>query len=70
MQKEIVVIDTWDNRLVPIRVMGIFNTMKNRYVPDRRIYKVKVFTEKLIELAKQFIESGDFLWNAGIFTWN
>ena len=43
---------------------------KNRYVPDRRIYKVKVFTEKPeLDLAKQFIESGDFLWNAGIFTW-
>ncbi|MFA7402176.1 MAG: mannose-1-phosphate guanylyltransferase [Bacteroidales bacterium] len=43
---------------------------KNRYVPDRRIYKVKVFTEKPeLELAKQFIESGDFLWNAGIFAW-
>ncbi len=43
---------------------------KNRYLPDRRIYKVKVFTEKPeLELAKQFIDSGDFLWNAGIFAW-
>ncbi len=34
------------------------------------IYKVKTFTEKPdIELAKQFIISGDFLWNAGIFVW-
>lgn len=34
------------------------------------IYKVKTFTEKPnIELAKAFIASGDFLWNAGIFTW-
>lgn len=34
------------------------------------IYKVKTFTEKPdIELAKAFIESGDFLWNSGIFTW-
>lgn len=32
------------------------------------IYKVKLFTEKPhLELAKTFIESGDFLWNAGIF---
>jgi mannose-1-phosphate guanylyltransferase len=32
------------------------------------IYKVKTFTEKPdIELAKTFISSGDFLWNAGIF---
>jgi mannose-1-phosphate guanylyltransferase len=34
--------------------------------PD--IYKVKTFTEKPnLELAKTFIASGDFLWNAGIF---
>ena len=36
--------------------------------PD--VFKVKTFTEKPnIELAKTFIASGDFLWNAGIFTW-
>lgn len=36
--------------------------------PD--MYKVKTFTEKPnLELAKTFIASGDFLWNAGIFTW-
>src|SRR5678816_2852323 len=34
------------------------------------IYKVKTFTEKPnLELAKTFIASGDFLWNAGIFFW-
>lgn len=34
------------------------------------IYKVKTFTEKPnLELAKTFIASGDFLWNAGIFIW-
>jgi mannose-1-phosphate guanylyltransferase len=34
------------------------------------VYKVKTFTEKPnTELAKTFLESGDFLWNAGIFTW-
>ncbi len=36
--------------------------------PD--IFKVKTFTEKPnLELAKTFITSGDFLWNAGIFIW-
>lgn len=35
------------------------------------IYKVKTFTEKPVqELAEKFIESGDFVWNAGIFVWN
>ncbi len=34
------------------------------------IFKVKTFTEKPnIELARTFISSGDFLWNAGIFIW-
>jgi mannose-1-phosphate guanylyltransferase len=36
--------------------------------PD--VFKVKTFTEKPSEeIAKAFIASGDFLWNAGIFTW-
>ncbi|MBI1342135.1 MAG: mannose-1-phosphate guanylyltransferase [Terrimonas sp.] len=34
------------------------------------VYKVKTFTEKPnLELAKTFLASGDFLWNAGIFIW-
>lgn len=34
------------------------------------VYPVKTFTEKPnLELAKTFIESGDFLWNGGIFIW-
>jgi mannose-1-phosphate guanylyltransferase len=35
------------------------------------LHKVKTFTEKPnIELAKQFLESGDFVWNGGIFVFN
>jgi mannose-1-phosphate guanylyltransferase len=34
------------------------------------VYKVKTFTEKPDhELAKTFVSSGEFLWNAGIFVW-
>ena len=34
------------------------------------VYKVKTFTEKPnTELAQTFMQSGDFLWNAGIFVW-
>jgi mannose-1-phosphate guanylyltransferase len=34
------------------------------------VYKVKTFTEKPnTELAKTFVSSGEFLWNAGIFVW-
>lgn len=37
---------------------------------SHNVYKVKTFTEKPnIELAKAFIASGEFLWNAGIFVW-
>ena len=35
------------------------------------IHKVKTFTEKPEkEVAIQFLKSGDFLWNGGIFIWN
>ena len=38
---------------------------------ERNVFKVKTFTEKPdLELAKTFLASGDFLWNAGIFMWN
>ena len=38
---------------------------------DSRIKKVKNFTEKpQLEKAKEFLASGDFLWNAGIFIWS
>jgi len=38
---------------------------------DKEIKKVINFTEKPnVETAKQFIEQGDYLWNAGIFVWS
>jgi mannose-1-phosphate guanylyltransferase len=38
---------------------------------DMRMSKVKTFTEKPdIDMAKFFVESGDFLWNSGIFIWS
>jgi len=37
---------------------------------DSPLKKVKTFTEKPESaLAKKFLESGDFVWNAGIFVW-
>ena len=37
---------------------------------SENVFKVKTFTEKPdLPLAKTFIASGDFLWNAGIFVW-
>lgn len=39
--------------------------------PSGELYKVKTFTEKPnLELAEKFLESGDFLWNSGIFIWH
>ncbi|MCU0428539.1 MAG: mannose-1-phosphate guanylyltransferase [Cytophagaceae bacterium] len=36
-----------------------------------QILKVKTFTEKPpLAMAIQFLESGDFLWNSGIFVWS
>ena len=43
--------------------------MENEATPG--IFKVKRFTEKPdFDTAKQFIASGEYLWNAGIFIWN
>lgn len=37
---------------------------------EQRVHKVKRFTEKPpLGKAKAFLESGDYLWNAGIFIW-
>ncbi len=39
--------------------------------PGSSVKKVKTFTEKpQADLAKKFLESGDFLWNSGIFIWS
>jgi len=38
---------------------------------EGEIKKVKTFTEKPnLELANQFLESGDFSWNSGMFIWS
>ncbi|WP_353128350.1 mannose-1-phosphate guanylyltransferase [Parapedobacter pyrenivorans] len=48
---------------------GYIQYGKSATVPGFK--KVKTFTEKpTLELAKTFLQSGDFLWNAGIFIWS
>ncbi len=38
---------------------------------NEEFHKVKTFTEKpTLDIARTFIQSGDFLWNAGIFVWS
>lgn len=42
----------------------------DQHAVSENVFKVKTFTEKPDkQLAKTFIASGDFLWNAGIFVW-
>ena len=42
-----------------------------KYQSDAEIFKVKTFTEKPeLEMAKFFLQNGDFLWNSGIFVWS
>lgn len=44
---------------------------KKRVEGFDKLLKVKTFTEKPnIDLARVFLESGDFYWNSGIFIWN
>jgi mannose-1-phosphate guanylyltransferase len=41
------------------------------YEEEEEIKKVKTFTEKPgLEMAQSFLQSGDFLWNSGIFIWS
>jgi len=47
-----------------------FNDSKT-YGPGGRLNKVITFTEKpQYDLAVSFLQSGDFLWNSGIFIWS
>eukprot|EP01133_Synstelium_polycarpum_P017315 gene17315-20655_t len=50
---------------------GYIQYIDSTLATDPKIHKVKLFTEKPnLELAKSFLQSGDFLWNAGIFIWS
>ena len=51
---------------------GYIQFEKQEVLPEYPLLrKVKRFTEKPdLENARKFLESGDFLWNAGIFVWS
>lgn len=50
---------------------GYIQYAESNLPTDSSIHKVKTFTEKPnLDLAKSFVQSGDFLWNAGIFIWS
>ena len=47
------------------------DTKKHSSDGFENLFKVKTFTEKpSLELAKQFVSSGEFYWNSGMFIWN
>ncbi len=55
----------------PTRPETGYGYIQYRQESNGEVKKVKTFTEKpQLELAKTFLESGDFVWNAGIFIWN
>ena len=65
-----------NNALITLGIKPLFANTGYGYIQhdietvSDNIYKVKTFTEKPdAELAKKFLISGDFLWNAGIFAW-
>lgn len=50
---------------------GYIQFTEDENTVDTSIKKVKTFTEKPnLELAKEFLASGDFYWNSGIFIWS
>lgn len=50
---------------------GYIQIDKNGKSQNDNLYKVKTFTEKpSVEIAKQFVKSGEFYWNSGLFIWN
>jgi len=55
----------------PSTSYGYIQFTEDKTGSDKDIKKVKSFTEKPnLEHAKMFLESGDFLWNSGIFIWS
>lgn len=57
--------------IVPSRPETGYGYIQYHSSPLKKVKKVKTFTEKPeLELAQKFIESGDFVWNAGIFIWS
>jgi mannose-1-phosphate guanylyltransferase len=57
--------------IVPTRPETGYGYIQYHSSPLKRVKKVKTFTEKPeLDLAQKFIDSGDFVWNAGIFIWS
>lgn len=54
----------------PATGYGYIQYDRNSRVGETLVYKVKTFAEKPnLETAQRFVESGEFLWNSGMFIW-
>ena len=54
----------------PATGYGYIQVANQVRLEQKAVYKVKTFTEKPnLELARSFVESGEFFWNSGIFIW-
>lgn len=65
------------NNLVTLGIMALRPETGYGYIQidkkteEEGFIKVKLFTEKPnLEMAELFVQSGDFLWNSGMFAWN
>ncbi len=57
--------------IVPSRPETGYGYIQYHSSPLKKVKKVKTFTEKPeLELAQKFVDSGEFVWNAGIFIWS
>ena len=57
--------------IVPSRPETGYGYIQYHSSPLKKVKKVKTFTEKPeLDLARKFVDSGDFVWNAGIFIWS
>ncbi|MFH1320005.1 MAG: mannose-1-phosphate guanylyltransferase [Bacteroidota bacterium] len=59
-----------DRSKTPLRNRKSSSLKISLLAKNKKIRKVKTFTEKPnLQIAKKFLESGDFYWNSGIFIW-
>lgn len=66
--------NTNDSRLITIGIQPHRPETGYGYIQyeegEGKLKRVKTFTEKPeLDMAEKFLESGDFVWNAGIFVW-
>jgi len=54
----------------PATGYGYIQYDTKKILVEDKVYKVKTFAEKPnLNTAKRFLQSGDFLWNSGMFVW-